>query len=184
MGQDLWVFGYGSLMWNPGFAAEEAVPADLPGFRRAFCLRSVHYRGTPEAPGLVLGLDRAPGRVCAGLAYRVGAGAAAAVLDYLRRRELVSYAYAEEVHPAILADGRRIDALAYVLDPAHPQYCGGLTLEAQAAVIAHAQGPAGSNRDYLERTLDSLAALGIADDELLHLARLVRAKVAGVDGAG
>ncbi len=173
--QEFWVFAYGSLIWKPGFTAAETRVATLEGFHRAFCLRSIHYRGTPEAPGLVLGLDAREGSACAGLAYRVAAADAKTVLDYLRERELVSYAYAEETHPVLLDDGRRVDALCYVLDPSHPQYWQGLSLEDQAAVIARAEGPAGRNADYLYRTLDSLAELGIVDPEMVRLAARVRA---------
>jgi cation transport protein ChaC len=171
-----WVFGYGSLMWRPGFAAEERQVATLTGHARRFCLSSIRYRGTPEAPGLVLALAAAPGEICTGIAWRVSAAGAAGVLAYLRERELVTYAYREALLPLALADGRGVAGLAYVADPAHSQHRGGLTLSEQAAVIARAEGPAGTNRDYLYQTLAHLRDLGIADPGLEALEPLVRAR--------
>ena len=174
MRAETWVFGYGSLMWKPGFPFAERLVARLPGFARRFCLASVHYRGTPEAPGLVLALAPDPATVCAGIGYRVAEGAEDDTLAYLRERELVSYAYREERHALNLADGRRVEAVTFVSDPGHPQYRGGLDADAQAAIIARAAGPAGTNRDYLFSTLDHLHALGIPDPDLDALAERVR----------
>ncbi|MSU92111.1 gamma-glutamylcyclotransferase [Rhodobacteraceae bacterium 2CG4] len=170
-----WVFAYGSLMWNPGFDAAEKVLATLDGYHRSFCMASIVYRGTPEAPGLVLALDRQRGARCTGVAYRVGGGAGAAgCLSYLRERELVSSAYLEVVEPLTLADGRRVEALCYVMDCGHEQYRGMLDAGAQAEIIARAEGPAGSNRDYLLNTVRSLHDLGLEDPELFDLAERVR----------
>jgi len=172
---DLWVFGYGSLMWRPGFDWAERRMARLEGWRRSFCLRSIHYRGTPEAPGLVLGLDRAPDAFCDGVAYRVADDARAATLAYLRARELVSYAYHERTGAVRLEGGAQAEAVIYVVDRAHPQYAGVLSLADQAAIIARCAGPMGSNRDYLRQTVEHLAALGLSDPELEALAALVGA---------
>jgi cation transport protein ChaC len=176
MADDAWVFGYGSLIWRPGFDFAERRLATLDGFRRAFCMASMHYRGTPEAPGLVLALDLAPGGRCQGVAYRIEGPARDATLAYLRARELVSYAYDEALLPVRLDDGRAVEALAYVTNRAHPQYRGGLSLDDQAAVIAEAAGPMGPNAEYLMNTVESLAALGLVDPELDRLAALVRAR--------
>ena len=170
---DLWVFGYGSLMWQPGFDHVERHIAVLDGHRRSFCLRSIRYRGTPESPGLVLGLDPQPGARCMGVAYRVSAPHVAAVRDYLRERELVTYAYHEAWLPVRLDTGSEVTALSFVVDRHHPQYAGALDLAAQAAVIASANGPRGSNREYLVNTLEHLAACGIEDAELDALGALV-----------
>jgi glutathione-specific gamma-glutamylcyclotransferase len=175
--EDFWVFGYGSLMWRPGFEHVERLRAVLHGFHRQFCMTSVHYRGTPDRPGLVLALDAAPGGSCAGIAYRVAGAQAEAVLACLRACELVSYAYHEIRHAVTLEDGREVEALAYVSDRAHPQYCGGLSLEAQAEVIARAVGPAGPNAEYLLNTVESLGHLGLDDRDLSRLAALVRARL-------
>ena len=170
----LWVFGYGSLMWNPGFEVEEQAIARLSGYHRSFCMRSIHHRGTEDRPGLVLALDAAEGAHCDGLALRVPSGAEAAVMDYLRARELISSAYVEEQHPLDLRDGRRVDAVAYVIDPHHVQYCGTLELEEQAQIIARAVGGRGPNSEYLFNSAAHLDELGIADAELTWLAERVR----------
>lgn len=171
----MWVFGYGSLIWDPGFPVAEAHVARLSGWHRSFCMRSIHHRGTPESPGLVLALDRAAGAHCDGLAFRVTPGAEAATLAALRERELVSSAYLEDRLSVALGRGDRVEALTYVIDPDHVQYCGGLALEEQAAIIARAIGGRGANRDYLFATAAHLAELGIADADLEWLAARVRA---------
>jgi glutathione-specific gamma-glutamylcyclotransferase len=173
-----WVFGYGSLIWHPGFAFADKRQARLRGYRRAFCMRSIHYRGTPDDPGLVLALDRDAAASCVGVAYHVAPHAAEATLGDLRARELVSDAYDEARLTVELDGGRAVEALAYVSNPAHVQYCGGLSLEAQAEVIARAAGPSGPNADYLLNTVESLEALGLHDAELVALAALVRARLA------
>lgn len=178
MTTDLWVFGYGSLIWHPGFDFDDRRLAVLRGYRRAFCMTSIAYRGTPEAPGLVLALDADGAGSCAGVAYHVPQAKAAATHAYLRERELISYAYDEAVVGLELDDGRRVEALAYVSNPAHPQYAGRLSLEDQADIIAHARGPRGPNADYLLNTVESLQALGLHDPDLLALSDLVRQRLA------
>lgn len=175
---DLWVFGYGSLIWHPGFDFDDRRLAVLAGYRRAFCMTSIVYRGTPEAPGLVLALDADPAGRCAGLAYHVPAATAAATHAYLRERELVSDAYDEARVALVLDDGRTVEAIAYVSNRGHAQYAGGLSLDQQAEVIARARGPRGANADYLINTVESLAALGLDDPDLARLAALVRARLA------
>lgn len=172
-GDDLWVFAYGSLIWRPGFDFAERQLATLRDYRRAFCMTSIHYRGTAEVPGLVLSLDAEPGGRCDGLAYRIEAGAQAAVLAYLRERELVSYAYDERWLPLRLSDGREVEAVVYVSNPAHAQYVGGLTLEEQAAIIAGARGTMGPNADYLRATVASLETLGLHDADLAALVEMM-----------
>lgn len=174
----LWVFGYGSLMWNPEFPVAARRRARLEGWRRSFCMWSIHHRGTPERPGLVLALDEAPGAVCEGVALAVAPGAEAATLARLRARELVSSAYLERRLPVTLEDGAAVEALTYVVDRTHPQYCGGLPPERQAEVIAAAAGRRGPNPEYLDNTVAHLAALGIEDAELARLAERVRALAA------
>lgn len=170
----MWVFGYGSLVWNPGFDTVERVIARLPGYRRSFCMRSVHHRGTPEAPGLVLALDRAVETACSGVALRAAPERADEVLAYLRERELVSAAYHEARLPVVLMDGREVEAVTYVVDADHPQYCGGLDLEEQAQIIARAHGGRGPNTEYLFNTEAHLRELGLGDRELDWLVHRVR----------
>lgn len=165
----LWVFGYGSLLWNPGFEVAETVPARLTGYTRSFCMWSIHHRGTVETPGLVLALDEQRGAVCDGLALRAAEGTEDAALAYLRERELVSAAYLEKTLPIVLTDGRRLDAVTYVIDPQHSQYTGEMALARQADVIAHAVGGRGPNRDYLFNTVHLLDELGIMDADLQWL---------------
>lgn len=169
----LWVFGYGSLLWDPGFVPEEAEVATLAGYHRSFCMLSIHHRGTVADPGLVLALDARGGAQCVGLALRVADARADAVLAGLRDRELVSSAYLEREAEVTLQDGRRVTALVYVIDPDHPQYCR-FDLDAQARIIARSTGGRGLNRDYLFNTAGHLARLGIADPDLDWLAVRVR----------
>ena len=168
-----WVFAYGSLIWNPGFRAERREKAILQGFRRSFCMASIHYRGTPDAPGLVLALDRLESASCKGVAYQVGAEHAAEAIASLRERELVSSAYIEQIEEIKLASGEAVDAICYVVDKEHSQYRGGVTLEDQAQVIAKAIGPAGPNHEYLSQTLAGLAELDVHDAEMTKIAELV-----------
>jgi len=170
----MWVFGYGSLLWNPGFTAAESMIARLPGFHRSFCMRSIHHRGTEDAPGLVLALDAAENACCSGLALSVPQGEEDTVLAALRERELISSAYLERRLEVGLADGRRVEALTYVVDPDHVQYCGGLPLEEQARIIARAKGGRGPNTEYLFNTTAHLRELGIEDVDLDWLVRRVR----------
>lgn len=170
----MWVFGYGSLVWNPGFTAQERVIATLPGYHRSFCMRSIHHRGTEEMPGLVLALDEAEGAQCAGLALSVADEEQGEVLEYLRERELISAAYLEKMLEIDLADGRRVEAVTYVIDADHVQYCGGIALEEQAQIIARAVGGRGPNTEYLFNTTAHLRELGIEDGELDWLVSRVR----------
>lgn len=168
----LWVFGYGSLIWNPGFPVAERAVARLAGWHRSFCMRSIHHRGTAEAPGLVLALDAVEGAACDGIVFRAEPGSEQRTLSYLRERELVSSAYLEITHDVALADGRRVTALVYVIDPHHEQYCT-LELEEQAAIIARASGGRGPNWQYLAETARHLAELGLADPDLNWLSERV-----------
>ncbi|MBK1635167.1 gamma-glutamylcyclotransferase [Rhodovulum adriaticum] len=171
--RDLWVFGYGSLLWNPGFPVAERRLARLEGWHRSFCMRSIHHRGTETAPGLVLALDAMAGAACDGVALRAEPGTEAASLAYLRERELISSAYLE-TELEVEADGP-MPVLAYVIDPEHVQYCGGLPLEDQAQIIARARGGMGPNDEYLFNTAAHLAELGIDDPDMAWLVNRVRA---------
>lgn len=166
---DLWIFAYGSLMWRPDFAFEERLRARLFGFHRALCIYSHHYRGTPEQPGLVLGLDR--GGSCVGLCFRIAASARAATLEAVRRRELITGVYAEIAAPVRLADDRRLSAVTYVASRSHPQYAGVLGLDALTRLVAQGRGLSGPNVDYVRNTHQHLVDIGIRDDRLADVLR-------------
>ena len=169
----LWVFGYGSLVWNPGFAWSSRQVARLAGYRRSFCMRSIHHRGTPENPGLVLALDAAADAECQGVSFEIDARIAEETLEYLRARELISAAYLETVQTLTLADGAQVQAVAYVIDRDHEQYCGGLSLDEQARIISGAVGGRGPNTEYLHQTATHLAQLGLRDADLDWLSNRV-----------
>jgi cation transport protein ChaC len=170
----LWVFGYGSLMWNAGFPVAERRLAKLADHARSFCMWSIHHRGTEESPGLVLALDPRRGTSVTGLALRAAGGHEEETLSYLRERELISSAYLEERVTLALDDGREVEAIAFIVDTKHRQYCGDLPLEQQAKVIASAVGGRGPNTEYLWNTVTHLHDLGIPDDHLDWLAHRVR----------
>lgn len=171
----MWVFGYGSLLWNPGFEVAQSRLATLSGYARSFCMRSIHHRGTESDPGLVLALDEADGACCEGLAFAVRAGRERETLDYLRERELISSAYLERMLDVTLEDGEQISAVTYVIDAEHVQYCGGLPLEEQARIIARAVGGRGPNAEYLFNTTAHLSELGLHDPDLFWLTERVKA---------
>ena len=169
---DLWVFGYGSLIWNPGIAVAETVRATLTGYHRSYCMWSIHHRGSEAEPGLVLALEPAPDAVCEGVAIRASEPEAA--LAALREPELISSAYREETVTLAAADGRAIEAITYVMDVAHPQYAAGLDLARQAEIIAHAVGGRGPNHEYLSSSVAALEGIGVHDADLLRLDAMVR----------
>ena len=166
---DLWVFGYGSLMWRPGFDFTERTLATVRGYRRALCVYSHVHRGTPDKPGLVLGLDR--GGACRGVVFRVAASTAEATLAYLRAREQVTMVYLERRLRARLADGRTVPALAYIVDRTHAQYAGALDLPALERHVRQGVGVSGANPDYVRATYAHMLDLGITDEVLSVLAR-------------
>jgi glutathione-specific gamma-glutamylcyclotransferase len=166
----LWVFGYGSLMWNPGFETPETRPARLHGWHRAFCIYSEHYRGTPRKPGLILGL--LPGGACRGLAHRLPRERYDAVRRYLIVREIDNDGvYEEAVRPLHLADGRTVDALVYLADRKHRQFAGKLPTAKALKLIRQGHGATGSNLDYVRNTVRHLGELGLRDRALEDLAR-------------
>jgi glutathione-specific gamma-glutamylcyclotransferase len=183
---DLWIFGYGSLMWRPDFPFVERRAALLSGYHRCFCIVSTHHRGSPERPGLVLGLDR--GGACEGVAYRVAADEAERVLAYLRKRELVNGVYREVLAPVTLLDGAQagmrsesravVLAISYIVERCHPSYARAQPLSRQAFMIRGARGLSGNNLDYLVNTMRHLQSAGIRERSLERLVALAGPHVA------
>ena len=170
---EFWVFGYGSLMWRPEFDFLERRPARLTGAHRALCVYSHVHRGTPEKPGLVLGLDR--GGSCRGIAFRIDGRKREATLKYLREREQATSVYLEVVRAVDLLDEpqRRMQAVTYLVDRSHAQYAGKLPLETQLHLVRQGHGRSGVNRDYVLATAKELSALGIRDHAFEWLATRV-----------
>ncbi len=168
--EDLWVFGYGSLMWRPGFAFIDTAPAVLRGYHRSFCVYSRYWRGTPARPGLVLGLT--PGGLCRGSAFRVAAAKRDEVVDYLNERELAAYAYIPQ-HLPVDIGGQAVTAYTFVADMAHSHYAGDLPTDTAARIILEAEGKAGLNRDYLINTIRELENRGFVEPALHELLRRV-----------
>lgn len=172
-GEDFWVFGYGSLMWHPGFPHVEVRVARLHGYHRRFCIYSHRYRGTPERPGLVLGLDR--GGSCRGLVFRVPGAEAAGVLDYLYAREMITGIYIPSWLTLETEQGP-VTAASFVVDRSHVQYTGPMTLEETADYIVQGHGARGACADYLANTVQHLEGLGLGAGALKRLLRLVEAR--------
>lgn len=167
--RELWVFGYGSLMWRPDFPHRERAQAILHGAHRALCVISHIHRGTRERPGLVLGLDH--GGACHGVAFRIAPNDTDDVIAYLRAREQVTMVYREVTRPIRLIAGRqRVEALCYLVDRAHEQYAGTLSLEEQERLVRQGVGQSGANPDYVFNTVRHLSELGIRDRHLEALA--------------
>jgi cation transport protein ChaC len=166
---DFWVFGYGSLIWNPGFDLIERKRARLHGLHRSLCIRSWVHRGTRENPGLVLGLDS--GGSCTGIAMRVSSDNRDAVIDYLRARELVTSVYLETWRPVHLDDGTRVPALVYRADRTHPQYAKGISVDEQTRIVRQSTGGSGPNDEYVKQTVAAMREHGIRDHVLEEIAR-------------
>lgn len=168
---DFWVFGYGSLMWKPGFAHVAVERARLHGFRRSLCVHSWVHRGTRERPGLVLGLDR--GGSCIGLAFRVPHELRDEALAYLRERELVTNVYLERTLRVKLYSGGDVTAVCYIVDRTHEQYAGNLDSADAAEIVAASTGQSGANDEYVRNTLEHLKALDIRDHWLEDVGRRI-----------
>ena len=178
---DLWIFGYGSLMWSPGFRYGEKSAGRVHGYHRSFCIYSTRYRGTPERPGLVMGLCR--GGSCWGVAFRVPARSVPRVLAMLHHREMRNRVYHPRFVRVRVRGGRRVRALAFVADPLHRQFAGDLSLRRTARLICEGRGERGRNMDYLSYTLAHMHELGVSDPHLdrimllaLGMARSARRK--------
>jgi cation transport protein ChaC len=167
MSADFWVFGYGSLMWRPGFEFLERQTARLYGYHRALCVWSWVHRGTPEQPGLVFGLDT--GGSCVGRAFRIDESIKPEVADYLYQREMVTAVYRPRLHRVYPAEGDPITALTFIIDRTHAQYAGRLDAAIAASVVARSQGQSGPNPEYLLSTLAHMEELGIHEPRLAQV---------------
>lgn len=177
-----WIFGYGSLMWRPGFFHLEQHPARLHGYHRAACIYSRHHRGTDDVPGLVLGLDK--GGYCDGIAFKIDIKHRTQVIEYLHERELIGYAYTPLTTDVELPH-MTVPAYTFVADPTHPHYAGSLDTETAASIIMRAQGLSGLNRDYLISTVEKLGQEGVAEPALTALLKKVRLMTGALDqGSG
>ena len=166
--RDLWVFGYGSLMWSPGFRYAEKSVGLLRGYHRALCILSTRYRGTARKPGLVMGLCR--GGSCWGMAFRVPAARVRRVLTALWRREMIRKVYEPRLVPVRIRRGLRVHALTFVAETEHPQFVRELDLHGRARLVAQGIGQRGPCTEYIRRTLEHMYALGVTDP---HLARVL-----------
>jgi len=169
---DLWIFGYGSLMWSPGFAYKEKALARVHGYHRALCILSTRYRGTKRKPGLVVGLCR--GGSCWGMAYRVDARAVHRSLARLWKREMQRRVYRSRMVGARVGR-RKVHALAFVADPGHPAHVRELDLHGRARLVAQGIGQRGRCVDYIKKTLDHMHLVGVHDP---HLERILHAALA------
>lgn len=169
-GDEFWVFGYGSLIWNPGFAFVEKVQAKIFGYHRCLCVASTTYRGTAENPGLVLGLDR--GGSTTGMAFRVAKEHVNDVLAYLEDREQITKIYCPHFAKAHLIDGRTVRAYTFIARHDHEQYAGPMSMEKCAKMVAAGVGEKGSSLEYLANTVEHLDKMGIKDTDLHKVLKL------------
>jgi cation transport protein ChaC len=172
---EVWVFGYGSLMWNPCFSYVERHTGTVRGHARRFCVLSARARGTPQIPGLGLGLERSEDGNCYGVVYRLAEHSLDADLQALWLREMTSGIYQPHWLPVATEHGE-VTALTFVVDRGHPQYAGNLSAQEKAAIIVAATGHYGPCREYLARTMQELAALGINEPDFDALYALVNAR--------
>lgn len=168
-----WVFGYGSLIWNPGFPFVATHLGRLKGAHRSLSIISHHHRGTVEQPGLVFGLRR--GGSVRGMVFEVADADWVSVRAYLEAREQVTMVYRDVMRPVLLDDGRRVSALTFVINERHEQFAGRLSLEEQLAMVRAGIGISGRNIDYVINTARHLQSLGIEDRVLTDLARRLEA---------
>lgn len=170
-----WVFGYGSLIWNPGFPFIHAERALVRGLHRSLCIVSHIHRGTPERPGLVFGLER--GGSCVGLAFKVAPEAWMEVRDYLRAREQITNVYKETHRNARLASGETVRALIYVADATHEQFAGDMSEDQQLEIVRGAKGQSGHNAEYVINTTRHLTQMGIIDHRLIALSERLESDI-------
>ena len=171
-GNNVWIFGYGSLKWNPSFSYDMRIPAHLFGYHRRFCLRTTITRGSQEKPGLVLGLDR--GGSARGILFRIPASIAARECDLIWKREMLSGAYKPSWVKVKSNDGRTLKALTFIIKRSHPNFAEPISDEESIKIIAEASGIIGPNSEYLLNTATALHSEGIIDQKLKRLANLLK----------
>ena len=181
---NFWVFGYGSLMWRPGFPYLDSSAAILKNYARSFCVYSRHHRGTQERPGLVLGLDPVTDAECHGQAFKIAPDTVEETVAYLNERELCGYAYIPATVPVILTSGEEVSCYTFVADPSHPYYAGKLPLAQAAHTIMQATGLSGLNRDYLINSVRELEAHGYIEPELHDLLKEVEFLTGELEAGG
>ncbi len=169
---DLWVFGYGSLIWRPAFPFVEQVPAHIDGWKRRFWQGSVDHRGRPGSPGRVVTLLPAPGQSVCGMAFRVEPASSDTVLEQLDVREVGGYDRSEQT--LFCEDGRQVDGLVYVATASNDNFLGPAPIELIAHTAMHSVGPSGTNREYVLRLADALKQMGCEDSHVTQLADLLR----------
>lgn len=170
---EIWVFGFGSLMWNPCFSHTACQPATLSGYQRKFHIWTAKARGTPDLPGLGLCLEPVAEGECRGMAYRLDPASLSRDLEALWQREMTTGIYSPIWHPLQLATGTEIEAITFVVNSDNRQYAGAMPVAQMAVAIARAHGEYGSCRDYLAQTIDGMASLEVYDHELDELLRQV-----------
>ncbi len=166
-----WVFGYGSLIWRPGFTHVRKAQALLRGAHRSLCIYSYRHRGTPERPGLVFGLMR--GGSCRGMAFEVEDAMWDDVHAYLDERELDNGIYREAMRPIRLDSGETVNALVFLVDEQHAQYAGRLEIAEQARLVRAGVGESGPNPEYVLTTARTLETMGIRDPYLEQLVAML-----------
>ncbi|MEN0087440.1 MAG: gamma-glutamylcyclotransferase [Pseudomonadota bacterium] len=174
--EEMWVFGYGSLMWRPGFEYVEAKHAKLHGLHRRLCIYSHVHRGTPQRPGLVLGLDK--GGSCQGMVFRVERAMQTEVLAYLREREMMNGVYYEAMRRVRCDDGSTVKALCYCAVRDHVQFAPVIGMDATIRQVHGAVGQSGRNEDYVLSTVEKIQAMGARDRELERVANALRKVIA------
>lgn len=168
----MWVFGYGSLMWDPGMPFSACHHARLWGYHRGLCIYSHTYRGTPQKPGLVFGLDH--GGSCSGRVFRIRAKDIDPVIEYLYEREMVNNVYKPVMGQVDIVDRGRNTALAFVAEPSGNQYCTGITNAEAARLISQGIGPKGTSYDYVVNTLEHMREIGIRDRALERIVKIAK----------
>jgi cation transport protein ChaC len=172
IGEDIYIFAYGSLLWNPTVDYEDEFLAKVYGFHRSFCMKTNLGRGSFKNPGLMLGLDK--GGSCRGSAFKLRNSEAIKNIDILFRREMVTGAYKPKLLKTILVNGRKVLSLAFTVDKKHKNYFQDKEIQTKAKMISNAHGFLGSCEEYFQNTLESLSELNIVDSEMTAISNYLK----------